>query len=90
MIRDIHGSSSYPRRMTEPAPTGEPMPDPRVEPTISIVRAGRLLGVSRNTAYEAAKSGQIPTIPVGRRRLVPTTKLLELLGVSEATERVAG
>lgn len=66
---------------------GEPLPDPRVEPTISIVRTGRILGISRNIAYEAAKSGQIPTIPVGRRRLVPTAKLLELLG---SPERVAG
>lgn len=76
--------------MNDKDTAGEPLPDPRTEPTISIVRAGRLLGVSQNVAYEAAKAGQIPTIPVGRRLLVPTAKLLELLGVSEPTESVAG
>lgn len=76
--------------MTSQEDAGEPLPDPRLEPTLSIVRAGRLLGVSRNTAYEAARSGQIPTIPVGRRRLVPTVKLLELLGVTSPTDRAAG
>jgi hypothetical protein len=57
------------------------LPNPELEPTIPVVRAGRLLGVGRNRAYAAARAGQIPTILVGRRRVVPTAKLLELLGV---------
>jgi excisionase family DNA binding protein len=51
-------------------------------PTISIERAARLLGVSRSTAYRAAAAGQLPTITFGRRLLVPTARLLEMLGVS--------
>ena len=51
-------------------------------PTISIERAARLLGVSRSTAYRAAAAGQLPTITFGRRRLVPTARLLEMLGVA--------
>jgi excisionase family DNA binding protein len=51
-------------------------------PTISIERAARLLGVSRSAAYRAAAAGQLPTITFGRRLLVPTARLLEMLGVS--------
>ena len=39
--------------------------------TISVEEAGRQLGLSRNTAYQAAGRGEIPTIRIGRRMLVP-------------------
>ncbi|HEX9765751.1 MAG TPA: helix-turn-helix domain-containing protein [Nitriliruptorales bacterium] len=51
-------------------------------PTISVERAGELLGVSRRSAYRAAARGQIPTLRVGRRLLVPTQRFLELLGMA--------
>ena len=47
--------------------------------TYKIEEAGRLLGVGRNQAYEAAKSGQIPTIKIGKRLLVPKAALDRLL-----------
>jgi excisionase family DNA binding protein len=50
-------------------------------PTISVAHAAKLLGVSRSVAYRAAASGQLPTIAFGRRLLVPTHRLLELLGL---------
>ena len=53
--------------------------------TISVEAAGRLLGVSRMCAYTAAKRGQIPTIRVGHRLVVPLAKLNAMLG--EADER---
>jgi excisionase family DNA binding protein len=49
-------------------------------PTISVGHAAKLLGVSRSAAYRAAASGQLPTITFGRRLLVPTSRLLEMLG----------
>jgi excisionase family DNA binding protein len=49
--------------------------------TISVEQAGRVLGVSRRSAYRAAERGQIPTVRVGRRLLVPTHRLLDLLGL---------
>ena len=49
--------------------------------TISVAHAARLLGVSRSAAYRAAASGQLPTITFGRRLLVPTSRLLEMLGL---------
>jgi excisionase family DNA binding protein len=50
-------------------------------PTISVERAAKLLGVSRSSAYRAAANGQLPTISFGRRLLVPTSRLLEMLGL---------
>jgi excisionase family DNA binding protein len=55
-------------------------------PTISIVHAAKLLGVSRSAAYRAAAAGQLPTITFGRRLLVPTARLLEMLGVSTGAQ----
>jgi hypothetical protein len=57
------------------------VPNPNDEPVISVVRAGELLGLSRSSAYTAARDGTLPTIRAGRRLLVPTAKLLELLGL---------
>lgn len=55
------------------------------EPTMSVEVAGKILGLSRNSAYEAARRGDIPVLRIGRRVLVPTAKLLELLGLEQAS-----
>ncbi len=47
--------------------------------TYTVDEAAQLLGISRNSAYEAARCGEIPTIRVGRRILVPRIRLEELL-----------
>ena len=47
--------------------------------TYTVPKAGEKLGVGKNTAYEAARTGQIPTIRVGRRILVPKFLLDRLL-----------
>lgn len=53
------------------------LPDPALEPTISVERAGAILGVSRAQAYRLAATGQIPTLRLGRRRrVVPTARLI--------------
>ncbi len=54
-------------------------------PTLSVEQAGAMLGIPRATAYRAAAAGQLPTFRIGRRLLVPTARLLDLLGlVAEA------
>lgn len=57
------------------------LPDPTREPTVSVERAGALLGISRGSAYEAARRGDIPALRIGKRLVVPTARLLALLGV---------
>jgi excisionase family DNA binding protein len=47
--------------------------------TLSIPEAGKALGIGRSAAYEAARTGQLPTIRIGRRLLVPVVALERLL-----------
>jgi excisionase family DNA binding protein len=48
---------------------------------LSVLEAGTALGIGRSAAYEAARTGQIPTIRIGRRLLVPVAALERLLDV---------
>ncbi len=41
----------------------------------TIPEAAKKLGIGRNTAYEAARTGEIPTIKIGKRLLVPREAL---------------
>ena len=43
--------------------------------TVSVPEAGRWLGIGRNSAYEAARRGDIPTIRIGRLLRVPVAAL---------------
>ncbi len=63
-------------------------PDPHLQPTLSVPAAGLYLGLGRAQAYAAASRGEIPTLRVGRRILVPTALLARRLGLlaSEAIE----
>lgn len=53
-------------------------------PTISIDDAADILGISSRAAYRAAAKGELPSVVLGRRRLVPTPRLLAMLGVDHA------
>lgn len=48
---------------------------------MSVPEAGKLLGLGKNGAYEAAARGEIPIIRIGRRLLVPIAALERLLDV---------
>jgi len=47
--------------------------------THTVEEAGKLLGLSRNSAYALAKTGALPTIRLGKRLLVPKAALELLL-----------
>jgi len=49
---------------------------------VSVAEAGQLLGVSRAFAYELAARGELPTIRLGRRVVVPKVALLAMVGIS--------
>jgi excisionase family DNA binding protein len=57
------------------------LPDPAARPTITVPEAGALLGLGRDAAYRAADRGDIPTLRFGRRIVVPTARLWEMLGL---------
>lgn len=52
--------------------------------TIDLMTAARALRIGRTKAYELARTGRFPcrVIRIGAGYVVPTTSLLELLGVT--------
>ena len=46
---------------------------------LTIEEAGKLLGLGRSGTYEAARRGDIPTLKIGSRILVPKVALIKLL-----------
>jgi excisionase family DNA binding protein len=57
--------------------------DPQAHPTLTVPQAGIVLGLAKASAYEAAHRGELPTIRVGRRLLVPTAALRRMLQIDE-------
>lgn len=47
--------------------------------TVTVIEAAKILGIGRSAAYEGARTGQIPTIQIGKRILVPITALERML-----------
>lgn len=50
--------------------------------TYTVEEAAKLLGIGRTSAYQASRTGELPTIRVGRRLVVPVTALDRLLSGS--------
>jgi excisionase family DNA binding protein len=69
-----------PRAQTGGSPTVAEGGNPAV---FTVEEAGRLLRVSRGAAYEAVRRGEIPSVRIGRRILVPAAALRALLGEDE-------
>jgi excisionase family DNA binding protein len=53
--------------------------------TLSVQAAGRMLGLSRASAYAAIRTGQIPSLRFGKRILVPRAALNRM--ISQADNR---
>jgi excisionase family DNA binding protein len=53
--------------------------------THRIGEAAKLLGIGRNQAYDAAKSGQLPVIRIGKRLLVSRAALDRMLAAEGNT-----
>ena len=52
----------------------------------SVVQAGQMIGLSRSASYRAARSGQIPTLPVNGGMIVPKRIWDEMLGLGAASK----
>lgn len=72
--------------MHDPLP---PLPDPETQPTMNVEEAGPYYGLSRVSAYAAVNRGDIPSIRVGRRILVPTAAVRRQLGLDPEPANVA-
>jgi hypothetical protein len=53
--------------------------DWRTQATISVPKAGAILGLNRCAAYAAARRGELPTIMFGHRIMVLTKPLARML-----------
>jgi hypothetical protein len=52
----------------------------------TVPQAGALLGLTRNGSYAAAARGDIPTIQIGKRKLVPKVLFHRMLNGAGAIE----
>jgi hypothetical protein len=53
----------------------------RTRATIDVPTAGReVFGLGVSASYAAARRGEIPTLRIGRKLVVPTAALLALVG----------
>jgi excisionase family DNA binding protein len=53
--------------------------------TYRIDAAAKLLGISLNSAYTAARTKELPTIRIGKRLLVPRVALEKMLAGNDLT-----
>lgn len=52
--------------------------------TMSVAEAGRLLRLSRGSAYNAVRAGDIPTVSINGRLHVPRAKFFALFGLDSS------
>ena len=63
---------------------GMTLDEARQRATLTVPEAASLVGISTWAGYEWAKRGELPTVRVGRRLLVPAQQLLKMLGADAA------
>ena len=54
---------------------------------LTVFQTSKLLGLSRGATYEAVRTGQIPSVRIGRRILIPRQLLLDAITQQGQTER---
>jgi excisionase family DNA binding protein len=58
------------------------------QPTCSVEEFRRVMGISKNPAYEAVKRGEVPSIRMGKRIRIPTAPLKVKLGLTLTSAEV--
>jgi excisionase family DNA binding protein len=54
-----------------------------VPATITVEQTAEVLSLSRSAVYEGVKRGDIPSLRIGRRIIIPVGKLLDWLGAKK-------
>ena len=57
--------------------------DDNLPPILTVEQTAMLLGISRGLAFAAVRAGDIPSIRIGRRILVPRDRLRQMLGLDD-------
>ena len=55
------------------------VPDVASQPTMEVGDVAKAIGLSRGAAYNAVQTGEIPSIRIGRRIVVPTAAVRRML-----------
>ena len=55
--------------------------------TLTVEETAKVLGIGRSLAYRMAQDGEIPTLRLGRRILIPRQAITELLGAQTAESK---
>ena len=58
-------------------------------PTMTVEEMGRVLGIGRRQAYEAVNRGDIPSIRLGKRILISTRVIQDILNTGSIPEQAA-
>ena len=53
--------------------------DPIDQPTLTVEEVAAILGTGRTATYDAIRRGELPSIKVGRKLVVPTAAVRRLL-----------
>ncbi|MEV4708870.1 helix-turn-helix domain-containing protein [Actinoplanes sp. NPDC049316] len=59
-----------------PATATRAIPDASTNPTISVKQAAAILGISVRHAYVAIQRGEIPSIRISTKIVIPTARFL--------------
>ena len=51
---------------------------------LSIVEAGKMIGLGKNASYDAVKAGKIPVLIFGDQKIVPRGTWLKQIGADDA------
>ena len=73
--------SQRPTMRKAPCATRAELRDILASATVDVPTAGFCLGISRSSAFRAAKNQSLPNIVVSGRRIVPASALARMLGV---------
>jgi excisionase family DNA binding protein len=65
------------------------VPDAASKPTMQVDDVAKALGLGRAAAYNGVQTGEIPSIRIGRRIVVPTAAVRRMLLLDSDTERSA-
>ena len=67
--------------------THQPLDPSTLDPGVDLVTAAELLGIGRTASYQLVRAGQfpVPVLRIGRLIRVPTAPLLQLLGLTNAS-----
>jgi excisionase family DNA binding protein len=80
MLRTRYASAAMDSQTLHEEPNGRPGP---VRLTLTVEEAAVLLGISRNSAYEAVRRGEIPSVRIGGRIVIPRRRFLDWLGADD-------